>query len=48
MSHLILALTHHKKREKSQALHVLEKGLQKESPYFIRSMFMNLAQLIQR
>ena len=48
MSHLILALTHHKKREKSQALHVLEKGLQKDSPYFIRSMFMNLAQLIQR
>jgi len=45
---LVLALTHYKKREKSQALDVLEKGLKKNPPYFIRSMFMNLTQLIQR
>ena len=48
MSHLVLALVHYKKREKSQALDVLEKGLKKNPPYFIRSMFMNLTQLIQR
>jgi len=48
MSHMVLALTHHKKREKSQALHILEKGLKKNPPYFIREMFKNLAQLIQR
>jgi len=42
MSHLVLALTHYKKREKSQALYVLQKGLKKNPPYFIRSMFMNL------
>ena len=48
MSHLVLALTHFKKREKSQALHVLQKGLKKNPPYFIRSMFMNLNKLIQK
>ena len=48
MSHLVLALTHYKKREKSQALYVLQKGLKKNPPYFIRSMFMNLNKLIQK
>jgi len=48
MSHLVLALTHFKKREKSQALHVLQKGLKKNPPYFIRSMFMNLNKLIHK
>jgi len=48
MSHLVLALTHYKKREKSQALHVLQKGLKKNPPYFIRSMFMNLIKLIHK
>jgi tetratricopeptide (TPR) repeat protein len=47
ISHLVLALVHYKKREKSQALDVLEKGLKKNPPYFIRSMFMNLTELIQ-
>ena len=48
MSHLVLALTHYKKREKSQALYVLQKGLKKNPPYFIRSMFMNLNTLIHK
>ena len=48
MSHLVLALTHFKKREKSQALHALQKGLKKNPPYFIRSMFMNLNTLIHK
>ena len=48
MSHLVLALTHYKNREKSQALYVLQKGLKKSPPYFIRSMFMNLNQLIHK
>ena len=48
MSHLVLALTHYKKREKSQALYVLQKGLKKNPPYFIRSMFMNLNKLIHK
>jgi len=48
MSHLVLALTHFKKREKSQALHVLQKGLKKNPPYFIQSMFMNLNKLIHK
>jgi len=46
MSHLVLALSHYKKREKSQALYILQKGLKKNPPYFIRSMFMNLNKLI--
>ena len=46
MSHLVLALTHYKKREKSQALDFIQKGLKKNPPYFIRSMFMNLNKLI--
>jgi len=48
MSHLVLALTHYKKREKSQALYVLQQGLKKNPPYFIRSMFMNLNKLIHK
>ena len=48
MSHLVLALTHYKKREKSQALYLLQKGLKKNPPYFIRSMFMNLIKLIHK
>jgi TolA-binding protein len=48
MSHLVLALTHFKKREKSQALYILQKGLKKNPPYFIRSMFMNLNKLIHK
>ncbi len=46
MSHLVLALSHYKKREKSQALYILQKGLKKNPPYFIRTMFMNLNKLI--
>ena len=48
MSHLILALSYYHKREKSQALHILESGLKKNPPYFIRSMFMNLTHAIQK
>ena len=48
MSHLVLALSHYKKREKSQALYILQKGLKKNPPYFIRSMFMNLNKLIHK
>jgi TolA-binding protein len=48
MSHLVLALSLYKKREKSQALLVLENGLKKPPTHFIRSMFINLAQLIQK
>lgn len=47
ISHVMIALAHQKKREKSQALHVLEQGLKKEPPYFIRSMILNLIDLIQ-
>ena len=47
MSHVILALTHQRKREKSQALHILEQGLKKDPPYFIRIMILNLIDLIQ-
>ena len=48
MSHLVLALSLYKEREKSQALHILQNGLKKKPPHFIRSMFMNLSQLIQK
>ena len=48
MSHLVLALSLYKKREKSQALHILENGLKKNPPHLIRAMFMNLSQLIQK
>jgi len=48
MSHLVLALSLYKKREKSQALHILQNGLKKNPPHFIRAMFMNLSQLIQK
>jgi tetratricopeptide (TPR) repeat protein len=48
MSHLVLALTHYKKREPSQAIHFLEKGMKNNPPYFIKSMFMNLTQLIKK
>ncbi len=47
MSHLLLALSFYHKREKSQALHILESGLKKNPPYFIRSMFINLVHTIQ-
>ena len=48
MSHLILGLSFYHKREKSQALHILESGLKKNPPHFIRSMFINLTQTIQK
>jgi TolA-binding protein len=48
MSHLVLALSLYKKREKSQALHILQNGLKKPPPHFIRSMFINLSELIQK
>ena len=48
MSHLVLALSLYKKREKSQALHILQNGFIKNPPHFIRSMFVNLSQLIQK
>ena len=48
MSHLVLALSLYKKREKSQALHILQNGLKKNPPHLIRAMFMNLSQLIQK
>ena len=47
MSHVMIALVHQKKREKSQALHVLKQGLKKKPPYFIRSVMLNLIDLIQ-
>ena len=47
MSHVILALTKYRQREKSQALHVLDKGLKSNPPYFIRSVMQNLIDLIQ-
>jgi len=48
MSHLVLALSLYKKREKSQALHILQSGFNKNPPHFIKSMFINLSQLIQK
>ena len=48
MAHMVLALTHYKKREKSQALQIIENGMKKKPPYFIRKMFKNLTQLIQK
>jgi TolA-binding protein len=47
MSHVILALTKYKQREKSQALHVLYQGLKRNPPYFIRSVMQNLINIIQ-
>ena len=47
MSHVILALTNYRQREKSQALYVLDQGLKKNPPYFIRSVMQNLIDLIQ-
>ena len=48
MSHLLLALVHYKKRESSQALHILEKGLKNNPPYSIQLMLKNLIQLIEK
>ena len=48
MSHLLLALAHHKKRESSQALHIIKKGLNNKPPYFIQLMFKNLTKLIEK
>jgi hypothetical protein len=47
MSHVILALTNYRQREKSQALYVLDQGLKRNPPYFIRSVMQNLMDLIQ-
>ena len=47
MSHVMLALTNYRQREKSQALYVLDQGLNRNPPYFIRSMMQNLIDLIQ-
>ena len=47
MSHVILALTNYRQREKSQALYVLEQGLKRNPPHFIRSVMQNLIDLIQ-
>jgi TolA-binding protein len=48
VSHLLIALVHYKKRESSQALHILEKGSKNNPPYFIQLMFKNLTQLIEK
>ena len=47
MSHVILALTNYRQREKSQALYVLDQGLKRNPPHFIRSVMQNLIDLIQ-
>ena len=47
MSHVMLALVHEKKGEKSQAIYVLEQGLKNDPPYFIRSMINNVINLVQ-
>ena len=47
ISHVMIALAHQKKREKSQALYILEQGLKKKPPYFMRSIILNLIDLIQ-
>ena len=47
MSHVMLALIHEKKGEKSQALYTLEHGLKNNPSYFVRSVINNLISLIQ-
>ena len=47
MSHVMLALVHEKKGEKSQAIYVLEQGLKNDPPYFIRSVINNVINLVQ-
>jgi len=47
MSHVILALTNYRQRERSQALYVLDQGLKRNPPYVIRSVMQNLIDLIQ-
>ena len=47
MSHVILALTNYRQREKSQALYILEQGLKRNPPHFILSVMQNLMDLIQ-
>jgi TolA-binding protein len=47
MSHVILALTNYRQREKSKALYILEQGLKRNPPHFILSVMQNLMDLIQ-
>jgi TolA-binding protein len=47
MSHVMLALTNYRQREKSKALYILNQGLKSNPPYFIRSVMKNLVDLIQ-
>jgi len=47
MSHVMLALVHEKNEDKSKALYILEQGLKKDPPYFIRSVINNLIDLVQ-
>lgn len=47
MSHVMLALVHEIKGDKSQAIYVLEHGLKNDPPYFIRSVINNLINLVQ-
>ena len=47
MSHVMLALIHERRGEKSQALYILEQGLSNDPPYFILSMIKTLIDLVQ-
>ena len=47
ISHVMLALTNYRQREKSKALYILNQGLKFNPPYFIRSVMKNLVDLIQ-
>ena len=47
MSHVMLALVHEIKGEKSQALYIIEKSLKNDPPYFIRSVINNVINLVQ-
>ena len=47
MSHVMLALAHEIKGEKSQALFILEQGLKNDPPYFIQSVINILIDLVQ-
>ena len=47
MSHVMLALMDERKGEKGEALYILEEGFKNDPPYFIRSMFNTLIDLVQ-
>jgi len=47
MSHVMLALGHEKKGEKSQALYILEQAVKNDPPYFFRSVINKLINIVQ-